>query len=184
MTAIVTALVGLIGVLVGTLLAALLQRRNWRLQATMESYARLDAEGGREIEILECLERGAPFGDKGLISAARAKLGAAVESPFLQAIAQCWLLERDPAIRVDLRELERIYKKARERCGMQVDQSLVLKQEPGPSRNGLYEAWERKMAGMPTPEQARQLFERIRETVAGEYFHGEGQAQNASNEDH
>ena len=184
MTAIVTALVGLIGVLVGTLLAALLQRRNWRLQATKEAYVKLFTAGIREIQILVSAAVGAGLGDPGLISAARAKLGARVESPFLQLIGQCWLLERDPAIRANLRELERMYNQARERYGMQVDQSLVLKQEPGPSRNGLYEAWERKMAGMPTPEQARQLFERIRETVAGEYFHGEGQAQNASNEDH
>jgi len=184
MTAIVTALVGLIGVLVGTLLAALLQRRNWRLQATMEAYARLFTAGTREIQILVSAAVGAGLGDPALISAARAKLGARVESPFLQAIAQCWLLERDPAIRANLRELEPMYNQARERYGKQVQQSEVLKQPPGPGRESLYQELEGEIAGMSTPEQARELLERIRETVAGKYFHGEGQAQNASNEDH
>ena len=83
-----SALAGLLGVVVGVLLTAWWQRRNWQLQKAVESFAALYEAGRREITLC------AHFGEKAWgdpqsrEQGFRQRLGAPIESNFLRHISQ------------------------------------------------------------------------------------------------
>ncbi len=55
MSAVITALVGLLGVLVGVLLSSRLQYRNWQAQELAKVYAELFAAGDESMRAMNCI---------------------------------------------------------------------------------------------------------------------------------
>lgn len=180
MTAVITALVGLLGVLVGALLSSLLQRRNWQRQEAMKAYAALFAEGEREIQLCDAIGYAGAVGDDALIDAADDQLPGFADSPFLQFLARCWLLERNSDIRQCISDLEPKFRDMARACRASA-QTWKLEQELESEGNAsMRKMRQQKLALVrrradtgPQSEDVRQLLEDLRASVARKYFHGE-----------
>ena len=154
MTAVITALVGLVGVLVGVLLSFFLQRRLWQTQEAMKAYSELFAIGDETLRSWNTLASGE--GDEVHV---QGLLRDKHDPAFRRVLQQCWMLEKDASIREQIGRLQRTYSDYTQ----QLDRQF-------PSLN-------------PSPEGLFPLLESLQREVAGKYFHGGAPSGEAGNED-
>jgi hypothetical protein len=82
----------------------------------MEAYTALFTAGEKEIRILQSWSLAALTGDERFRRTAEEKLPARIDSPFLQVLTKCWLLEKDQQIRAGLEAIEDGYDQSRLAC--------------------------------------------------------------------
>jgi len=184
MSPIITVLVGLIGVLLGVLLASLLQRRNWQLQEATKAYAALFDHGNRELEICETLQYAGLVGNDALAKKAYGMLEGQVDSRFLRTLSRCWLLEKDPGIRAEIERIQEKYKSCRLKCRYYAERPMRGQGGPkSPQEEKLAQAAEEKEERRPGPEDVKENLGRLLHKVAGRYFHGNAQAPSGPRQD-
>ena len=184
MIPIITGLVGLIGVLLGALLASLLQRRNWQLQEAKKEYAALFDHGNREIAIYKALQDAALVGNDALVKKAYGMLRGQVDSRFLRTLSRCWLLEKDPGIRAEIEKIRGEYESCRLKCRYYAERPMRGQGGPkSPQEEKLAQATEEKEERRPGPEDVKENLSRLLHEVAGRYFHGNAQAPSGPRQD-
>lgn len=172
------ALIGFMGVLVGAGLATRRDQRNWRLQEAMKAYAALFPAGRKEIELCGSLAFGGDIGNDEMIEVAREKQPALVDSPFLQLLSQCWLLETDEGIRAALEDIGENYGACRIAAGFSVKHWRLQKalgqttnpQDRAQIDKGLEHALERSEQG-PEADDVLTALDQLKQNVATRYFH-------------
>jgi len=182
---IITALVGLLGVLVGALLSSLLQRRNWQLQEAAKIYARLFAVGDEAMRLMNTLQINIdnlastvqPPATVYLRSKDNAEVGSAYaritnmkndfraseNREFRQLLKHAWMLERDPGIRALIEKVETEYQNDYVTLTMCFDKLLDRRQKE----------IDRQIATRPMVDRWFGALDRLRTSVAAKYFHAE-----------
>ena len=194
MTAVVTGLVGLVGVLVGVLLSFFLQRRLWQRQEATKAYAALFALGeealqmGTSIEgrildanrkILEAIQSqkagpSAYKSDSSLVELQESvrlryeKFGREAHLKLLQATAQCWLLERDSETRDHIKQFQEHYLAIKVALRMRFENIQIDWYSEGKCSNER----QRRLEQRPHFDQLFDELGALREWVAGKHFHG------------
>jgi hypothetical protein len=178
MTDLQPAFIGLIGVLFGSLLVSYLQRRNWQRQEAMKAYASLFHAGAREIETCSRLTIGGKAGWEDVIRNASAKLPSLLDSPFLQSLMRCWLLEKDREIRGIIETLDAEYPKLRDTSWSWVETWEMEKRESAEAGDHAQRMAEKRteMAREsakegPTAQSVLGTLNGLKQKVAKKYFH-------------
>lgn len=161
MTAVITALVGLLGVLVGVLLSFFLQRRLWQTQEAMKAYSELFAVGDETLRRCNTV-----LGLIGVDTTREAHeqdriLRQEYDPAFRRLLRQSWMLERDPGIRQKIEGFQQKYLD----CKVGLDMRLG---EASDKRKDLQE----QIAKTPWPDSLFSLLESLQREVAAKYFHG------------
>ncbi len=185
MTPVITALVGLLGVLVGALLSSLLQRRNWQLQEAAKAYARLFVVGDEAMRLMNSL------------AIAIDKLAAEVEPPatvrsrskedpqikreyeyvcemrmgfrgtenreLRHLMKHAWMLERDSEIRTLIRNAESQY----------AHDALTLEMQFGKLKDKRQDVTDEQVRKRAPVNRWFDTMDELRNRVAAKYFHGE-----------
>lgn len=183
MTAVITALVGLVGVLVGVLFASLLQRRTWQRQEAMKTYAELFTTGNDVLRFctglwIELGNLNALVDNHETIARARVSnpdLGTqhqvlektygdfkqTEDRVFRHLVIQCWMLERDPVIRRSIKAFEQKY------LACQVTLRMLFGRLSDKRKGSM----DKVIAKRPTPDSLFETLEQLQNQVAGKYFH-------------
>jgi len=167
MTAIITALVGLVGVLVGVLLSFFLQRRLWQTQEAMKAYSELFAVGD---ETLRRCNNVACIIDNFNIEEAHkenALFRQQYDPVFRRMLRQCWMLERDVATRARIEEIQQKYLDCKVGLHLRFDRALDRSKQ----------TFDNMIANQPTPESLFPLLESLQHEVAAKYFHNADASQ-------
>ena len=173
MTAVITGLVGLVGVLVGVVLSFFLQHRLWQRQEATKAYARLF---GLWTELRVPWNKVASMASIDSLQGAKERYEKdyrPVHWNLLLQVKHCWMLERNPAVRSQVEHVEQVYEEESDllysRLQMNADAFGDLLQELGRKRAG---TWAR----------INDEFDNLRKTVAEKHFHsgplsGDAQAE-------
>ena len=155
MTAVITGLVGLVGVLVGVVLSFFLQRRLWQTQEAMKAYSELFAAGNEMLgnwTILASSECAA-----GEALHLEATLRQEHDPMFRRMVRQCWMLEKDATIRRTIERLEEMYLQNRDAYA--------------------------HMFQVSPSEELYALLESLQRDIAAKYFHGGAPSGDMGSED-
>lgn len=175
----VSALVGLVGVLVGSMVTMVLQHYNWLREERLRAYAALFPKGIRELTICESLEYAGMTGNDEMIDLSGDKQPSLVDSPFLESLTKCWLLETDSNIRASIEKIEETYKGCRLTATRSVTEwrLQIAEQEATEAdvRKQLHEKRERLLDRSdegPDPGEVIKQLQELKVTVGRIAFHG------------
>jgi len=196
-TAVITALTGLIGVLVGVLLASLLQRRNWQRQELMKSYAALFPLGEDALRLANTVELEVGNASPAILDAVRSQKGDPTayksderavqlrESAHLlyeefhrqadpelrKVLLQCWLLERDREIRTHIERFQERYLAVKVGLRRRFN-NMEIDWLSGGARS---HERQQRMEAKPHVDELFEELKEMREQVADRHFHGGSQ---------
>jgi type II secretory pathway pseudopilin PulG len=182
---IITALVGLLGVLVGALLSSLLQRRNWQLQEAAKIYARLFTVGDEAMRLMNTLQINIdnlaatvqPPATVYLRSKENADVGGAYahitkmrddfrgseNREFRHLLKHAWMLERNPGIRALIEKVDGEYQ----------NDCVTLEMHFGKLHDKRQNEIDGQVAKRPAVDRWFGALDRLRTSVAIQYFHAE-----------
>ena len=170
MTAVITALVGLVGVLVGVLLSFFLQRRLWQTQEAMKAYSELFAVGDETLR--RCNDVLILIGEPEQAHEHNRILHEEYDPTFRRLLRHCWMLERDASVRQKIEGFQQKY------IDCKVGLNLRLA-EAADKRKGLLQ---QQIAQKPPPDSLFPLLESLQREVAAKYFHGGAPSNNGKND--
>jgi hypothetical protein len=179
-------MIAAVGVLGGILLgqhSAWLQRRNWQRQEAMKAYADLFTVGDEALRICTTIAMwqdnlDSQLGESSLAEAARSDPAVQKEDDKIQSmrrdfsrsedqrfrhlLTQCWMLERKPETRNQLKEFEKQYQSCK--VGLALRRSKLVDRRK--------QAMEESISRKPSPDTLFQVLEKLQIIVAKQYFHG------------